>query len=99
MIEALFFTIISFLLFIYMFFKMFKENDTNYVIILVLEALGIAINLVQVLAKVELILFFMIIKYVVGVILPVSVIALEKKEIPLIQLLQNIQKITLGIKC
>ncbi len=91
MIEQLIFTIISFLLFIYMFFKMFKENDTNYIIILVLEAIGIAINLVQVISNIDIILVFMIIKYIVGVILPVFVIALEKKELPLIQILNVIK--------
>lgn len=91
MIEPLFFTIISFLLFIFIFYKMFKENDTNYVIILVSEAVGIAINLVQVLAKIDAVLFLMIIKYIVGILLPIAVIVLEKKRIPLIQILNVIK--------
>lgn len=97
MIEQLIYTLISFLLFIFIFFKLFKENDTNYIFILILEAIGIAINFVQVLAKIEIGLFIMIIKYIIGIILPISVIAIERKGIPLIQLL-NVAKAKIYFK-
>lgn len=38
-IEQLIFTVISFAIFVYMFFTMIKNNDTSYVIILVMEAI------------------------------------------------------------
>ena len=97
MIEQLIYTLISFLLFIFIFFKLFKENDTNYIFILILEAMGIAINFVQVLAKIEIGLFIMIIKYIIGIILPIAVIAIERKGIPLIQLL-NVAKAKIYFK-
>lgn len=37
-VEQLIFTIISFAIFVYIFFRMIKNNDTTYVFILVLEA-------------------------------------------------------------
>ena len=43
-IEQLIFTFISFAIFVSMFFRMIRRNDTTYVIILVLEAIGIALN-------------------------------------------------------
>ena len=38
-IEQLIFTVISFAIFVYMFFRMIKNNDTSYVAILVIEAI------------------------------------------------------------
>ena len=38
-LEQLIFTVLAFGIFVYMFFKMFKENDTNYIGILIIEAI------------------------------------------------------------
>lgn len=38
-VEQLIFTIISFAIFVYMFFRMIRNNDTTYVFVLVLEAI------------------------------------------------------------
>ena len=38
-IEQLIFTVISFAIFVYMFFRMIKNNDTSYVAILVIETI------------------------------------------------------------
>ena len=48
-VEQLIFTVISFAIFVYMFFRMIQHNDTTYVIVLVLEAIGIALNFLEVL--------------------------------------------------
>ena len=48
-VEQLIFTVISFTIFVYMFFHMVRNNDTTYVIVLVLEAIGIALNFLEVL--------------------------------------------------
>ena len=47
-IEQLIFTFISFAIFVYMFFRMIKNNDTAYVIILILEAIGITLSLIHI---------------------------------------------------
>ena len=81
LIEQLLFIFVSFALFVYMFFRMIRRNDTSYVIILVLEAMGIALNFLEVLFDIKLNVFFMILKYVLAVIIPLIIIILEKQGI------------------
>ena len=78
-VEQLIFTIVSFAIFVYMFFRMIKNNDTTYVVILVLEALGIALNFGEVLFRMKLNILFVILKYILSIILPLAIIILEKK--------------------
>ena len=80
LLEQLIFTVLSFAIFIYMFFKMIKCNDTTYIIFLVLEACGIAFNLIQVIAGTELNWIIKILMYIFSIILPLIVILLEKKH-------------------
>jgi len=47
LVEQLIFIIIAFALFVYMFFQLIKKNDTKYVPVLAIQALGIAIDFVQ----------------------------------------------------
>lgn len=79
-IEQLIFAVISFAIFVYMFFRMIRNNDTMYVIILVLEAVGIALNFIEVLFGVKLNMLFVLIKYLVSIIIPIFVIILEKNN-------------------
>ena len=39
LVETLIFSVIAFALFVYIFYRLIKENDTNYVTILAIEAL------------------------------------------------------------
>ena len=66
-LEQLIFTILAFGIFVYMFLKMFKENDTNYIGILIVEAIGISLNFVEVLKKIEFGPFLTIIKYILAI--------------------------------
>ena len=52
-IEQIIFTFISFAIFVLMFFRMIKNNDTTYVVILVLEAMGISLNFLEVLFDIK----------------------------------------------
>ena len=79
LIEQLIFIIIAFALFVYMFFQLIKKNDTKYVPILAIEAIGIAIDFVH--------LYFLgkdigvatkVIIYILSVIVPILVIIIEK---------------------
>ena len=90
-IEQLIFTVIAFAIFVYMFFRMIKSNDTTYVAILVLEAIGIALNFVEVLFGVKLNIVFVILKYILSLILPILILILEKKNAGLFELIK-IQK-------
>ena len=85
--EQLIFAIIAFALFIIMFYKIIKKNDTSYIVIIVLQAIGIALNFFEVLSGVKLNWFFMIIKYIVALLIPIAIIILEKYNIPLTELI------------
>ena len=85
--EQLIFAIIAFALFIIMFYKIIKKNDTSYIVIIVLQAIGIALNFFEVLSGVKLSWFFMIIKYIVALLIPIAIIILEKYNIPLTELI------------
>ncbi len=90
-IEQIIFTFISFAIFVLMFFRMIKNNDTTYVVILVLEAIGISLNFLEVLFDIKLNMIFVIIKYILAILLPILIIILEKKGISLLEMV-NIQK-------
>lgn len=82
MIEKIIFTLISFLLFFYVFvFKLIKKNDTMYLVILISQALGILINLVQILFDIFNGWFFTSVTHIVCIILPVLILILEVKWI------------------
>lgn len=85
-IEQLIFTVVSFAIFVYMFFRMIRNNDTTYVVILILEFIGIALNFIEVLFRVKLNLVFAILKYLLSIILPVAIIILEKRNITLFEM-------------
>ena len=52
--EQLIFAIIAFALFIYMFYKMIKDNETSYVILIIMQAFGIVLNFIEIISKVQL---------------------------------------------
>ena len=85
LVEQLIFTIIAFVLFILMFYKMIKYNDTTYVIVLVLQALGIAINFISVIGSFSLNIFFRFLMWFISVLIPIVVIILEKRNISLFE--------------
>ena len=87
LVEQLLFIFISFSIFVYMFFRMIKKNDTTYVIVLVLEAIGIALNFLEVLFDIELNPILKVLKYVLAVILPIGIIILEKQNIYLYEMI------------
>ena len=90
-LEQLIFTVLAFGIFVYMFFKMFKENDTNYIGILIIESIGISLNFVEVLKRIEFGPFWTIIKYILAILIPIAIMILDKKQIPLIQILSVVK--------
>ncbi len=82
MVEKIIFSLISFLLFAYIFlFKMMKKNDTTYLAILICQAIGILINLIRILFNILNNAFAIVIMYVFSIIIPVAVFFLENKDI------------------
>ena len=79
LIEQLIFIIIAFALFVYMFYQLIKKNDTKYVPILAIEAIGIAIDFVYLyFAEKEIGIVTKIIIYTLSIIIPILVITIEK---------------------
>lgn len=81
MLENTIFSLLAFSLFIIIFFKIIKKDDTNYIILLVLQGLGIAISFFEIRLGIEANLFFNIFKYTLAIILPAIIIFLEWKDI------------------
>ena len=77
-IEQLLFITIAFGIFIYIFYKLIKTNDTKYVPILALEALGIGIKFIEVCFGKEINIIIGIITYTLSILLPIVIICIEK---------------------
>ena len=90
-VEQFIFTVVSLAIFVYMFFKMIKNNDTSYIVILILEAIGIALNFLEFALFIELNLFLTLLKYVLSIIIPGIVIILERRGMTLIEMI-NVTK-------
>lgn len=89
--EQLIFTVISLAIFVYTFFKMIRKNDTSYVIILILEAIGIALNFIEFAFTIKLNIVLDIAKYVLSILVPIIAIILETRGITLLEII-NITK-------
>lgn len=81
LIERIFFNLLAFSLFIIVFFKMIKKNDTIYIVILTAEAIGIAVGFIEIIFNIFFGDIIRIISYILSVIIPLIVIYLEKKHI------------------
>ena len=92
MIEQLFFIIVSVCLFGAIFYQMIKKNETGYIIILVIQAIGIILNAVGFIFLHKLNIFIKALTYIISIALPVGIIFLEYKRINIIKMM----KITLA---
>ena len=79
--EKIIFNVLAFSLFVIMFFKMIKKNDTNYVVILCLQAVGIAINFIEFIFRWNLNAFMSMFIYLISVIIPTVIIYIEFKNV------------------
>ena len=77
--EKIIFSIIAFYLFIIMFFKMIKKNDTIYIYLLAMQALGIAINFIEIIFSLNFNVIVKILIYLISIIIPLVVIIMEMK--------------------
>lgn len=80
MIEKIIFNLLAFAIFIIVFGRFIKKNDTSYVYILGLEFIGIVINFIELLANINLNIFFKIIIWILSVIIPGIMLLLEYKK-------------------
>ncbi len=77
MFEKMLFNLLAFTLFILMFFKLVRKNDTSYVYLLALQFIGIAINFIELIIGKSFGLFTKLIMYILSVFLPIFFIWLE----------------------
>ena len=77
--ERIIFNILAFVLFIIIFLKMIKKNDTNYTYILLAQAIGIFIGFIGLIFRFHISAFFMVLTYLISILLPIAVIIIEKK--------------------
>lgn len=78
LIEKFMFNILAFSLFIIIFSKLIRKNDTNYIVILIIEAIGIAINFLELLiGGIFGNIISKILMYILSIIIPGIVILVE----------------------
>lgn len=80
-IERLIFNVVAFALFTIIFLKMIHKNDTNYIYILVLQALGILIGFIGLIFRISLPIAIILFTYVTSIIIPIAIIMFEMKGI------------------
>lgn len=90
MLELIAFNLVAFSLFIIIFFKIIRKNDTNYIGILVVESIGIAISFFEIKLGIKANVFFMTLRYILSIILPVAIILIELKNINFSEILSVI---------
>lgn len=78
-IEKILFCLVAFYLFAVMFFKMIRKNDKVYVIILLIQAIGITLNFIEIVTLLKFNTIMKTIVYMLSIVLPVIIIYLELK--------------------
>ena len=97
MVEQLIFAVVTICIFAYFFYNIIKKNDTSYVMIIILQAIALALNFFEAIFKIELNWIFMVIKYIIGIFVPVIILVLEKQNIPLTEII-DITKANIYLK-
>lgn len=89
MLEQIVFTVSAFVLFIYiLLFKLIKKNDTTYLTILGIEAIGILLNLIKITFNMLNTTMWQIILYLFCIIIPIVVFILEYKNINISEIIR-----------
>ena len=91
LVSKILFNLLAVALFVIIFFKMIKKNDTTYVSILIAEAIGIGINFIEIIGNLYGSVVLEIIEYVLAVIIPIIVIIMEAKGINFSEIINMIE--------
>ena len=81
LVEKILFNLVAFSLFIIIFFKIIRKNDTNYIVLLVLQAIGITISFIEISIGIDANLVFKTFRYLLSIFLPVAIIIIEFRGI------------------
>lgn len=87
MLEKVVFMLLAFSLFIIVFFKIIRKNDANYIIALILEAIGITISFIEIKLKIGENVFWGTVRYLFSILLPLVIIIIEIRGINFSELL------------
>ena len=87
LIERIIFNILAFIFFILMFLKMVKKNDTNYVAILTIQALGITLSFIEIMNGIIEWSNTKLFSYIVSILLPVFVFYLDNRNVNIIEII------------
>lgn len=93
-VEKIIFSILAFYLFLVMFFKMMRKVDSVYIAVLVLQALGIALEFIEIIFSLNYNIIVKIIIYLLAIIIPIIILYLERKGKNIIELV-NIARVKL----
>lgn len=91
MFEKLVFNLLACSLFIIIFFKIIRKNDANYIISLILQALGITVSFVEIKLGIGENIFWGTIRYVFSIIFPFIIIIIELKGFNFSELLSVLE--------
>lgn len=89
MIHIIIFSIIALALFTLTFFKLIKENNSNYLFALIPEFLGIFIDFICILNVTKPNIFVIILMYILSIFLPIIIMTLERREINILELINT----------
>ena len=87
MLEKVVFMLLAFSLFIIIFFKIIRKNDANYIIALVIEAIGITVSFVEIKLKIGENVFWGTVRYLFSIVMPLAIIIIEARGINFSELL------------
>ena len=91
--ERIISNLLAFYLFLVIFVRMIKRNDTSYICLLGLQALGILISFIALIFQVTLSTFIVIFTYIISIFLPIVILLIERKGIFLSELICKIKVI------
>ena len=78
-VEKIIFSILAFNLFLVIFIKMMKKVDSVYIAVLVLQAIGIALEFIEIIFNLKFNIIIRVLIYLFAIVIPIIIIYLERK--------------------
>ena len=88
--EKILFNLLAFSLFVIIFFKIIRKNDTNYVILLILQAIGIAISFIEISIGIDANILFKTFRYLFSIFIPIAITILELKGVNFSEIVSSV---------
>ena len=85
--EKIIFNLLAFSLFIIIFSKIIRKNDTNYVSLLILQSIGICIDFIEIKFSIKEAWVLLLVRYLLSIVFPLLIIILETNNFNFTELL------------